>query len=240
MVFNPFIYGGYGLYFLFALPALLFGLWAQYRVQSAYRKYSQVRSYQGLTGAEVARRILDLNGLNNVNIEETRGMLSDNYDPRAKVLRLSPEVYQGNSLASAGVAAHEVGHALQDEQGYAFLQVRSAMVPSVQIGSWLGPIIFIIGFLVQGALGTPLMWVGVGLFAATALFALVTLPVELDASRRAKQWLTDVGLVNNQEIAGVRSVLNAAALTYVAAAIQAISTLLYYGFLLLGAGSRRR
>ncbi len=234
---------GYGLYFLFALPALLFGLWAQSRVQSAYKKYSKVRTYLGLTGAEVARRILDMNGLQNVAVEETRGFLSDNYDPRAKVLRLSPEVYQGNSVASAGIAAHETGHALQDQQGYTALQLRSAMVPSVQIGSWLGPIIFIVGLLLDRAasgIGFPIAVAGLILFALVAVFALITLPVELDASNRAKAILSQSGIIYNQEIVGVNSVLNAAALTYVAAAMQAVSTLLYYGFLLLGSGSRRR
>jgi Zn-dependent membrane protease YugP len=233
-------FAGYGLYFLFALPALLFGLWAQFRVQSAFKKYSQIRTYLGLTGAEVARRILDMNGLQNVAVQETRGFLSDNYDPRGKVLRLSPDVYQGNSIASAGVAAHESGHALQDQQGYVPLQLRAAMVPSVQIGSWLGPIIFIVGFLMQGSFGTTVALIGLVLFAATALFALITLPVELDASNRAKTILAQSGIIYNQEIQGVNAVLNAAALTYVAAAMQAVSTLLYYGFLLLGMGSRRR
>jgi uncharacterized protein len=233
-------FAGYGLYFLFALPALIFGMWAQYRVQSAFKKYSKVRTYIGLTGAEVARRILDMNGLQNVPVQETRGFLSDNYDPRAKVLRLSPDVYQGNSIASAGVAAHESGHALQDQQGYVPLKFRAAMVPSVQIGSWLGPIIFIVGFLINGAFGQTVAIIGLVLFAITALFAIVTLPVELDASNRAKAILSQSGIIYNQEIQGVNSVLNAAALTYVAAAMQAVSTLLYYAFLLLGMGSRRR
>lgn len=236
----PLFFGGYGLYFLFALPALLFGMWAQFRVQSAFRKYSQVRNYTGLSGAQVARRILDLNGLQGIQIQQTGGMLSDNYDPRGKVLRLSPDVYQGISIASAGVAAHETGHALQDQAGYAPLQLRSLMVPSVQIGSWLGPIIFLVGLFIAGTFGTTLAWVGLGLFAATAAFALVTLPVELDASSRARQMLSSSGIIYNDEMKGVSSVLNAAALTYVAAAMQAISTLLYYAFLLMGASSRRR
>lgn len=233
----PYLMPGYGLYFLFALPALILGLWAQARVQSAFRKYSQVRTYTGLTGAEVARRILDTNGLSNVSVEETRGFLSDNYNPRDKVLRLSPDVYRSNSVAAAGVAAHEVGHALQDQQGYAFLQLRSAMVPSVQIGSWLGPIIFILGYLMQA---TPIAWIGLGLFAATAVFAIVTLPVEINASQRAKEWLSTSGILISQDMRGVNSVLNAAAWTYVAAAVQALTTLLYYAFLLLGSSSRRR
>ncbi len=239
-MFFPFSFAGYGLYFLFGLPALLFGLWAQYRVKAAFNKFSKVRTYLGLTGAEVARRILDMNGLQNIAVQETRGMLSDNYDPRAKVLRLSPEVYEGNSVAAAGVAAHESGHAIQDQQSYAPLKLRSAMVPSVQIGSWLGPIIFIVGYFMSGNFGYTVSLIGLVLFAATALFALITLPVELDASRRAKTILAQSGIIYNQEIQGVNSVLNAAALTYVAAAMQAISTLLYYAFLLLGMGSRRR
>lgn len=230
----PFLFGGYGLYMLFALPALLLGLWAQARVQGAFRKYSQVRNYAGLQGAQIARRILDLNGLQDVQVVQTGGVLSDNYDPRGKVLRLSADVYQSNSVAAAGVAAHEVGHALQDQSGYAPLQLRSALVPTVQIGSWLGPIIFIVGFLMQSTAGSTVALFGLIIFAATAVFALVTLPVELDASRRAKQWLADSGLVYNQEMSGVNSVLSAAAWTYVAAAVQAISTVLYYAFLLMG------
>ncbi len=229
---------GFGLYFLFALPALLLGFYAQLRVQGAFNKYSKIKNPIGLTGAEVARRILDSNGLHNVQIEQVNGNLSDNYDPSKKVLRLSQGVYGSNSVAAAGVAAHESGHALQHQQGYALLNLRTAMVPTVQIGSWLGPIIFIIGLLMAGTLGTQLAWIGVILFGATALFAVVTLPVELDASRRAKVALVNGGLVYQTDMQGVNSVLNAAALTYVAAAIQAISTILYYVFLL--GGSRRR
>jgi hypothetical protein len=221
--FNP-------LYLLFSLPALLLGLWAQAKVRSAYGKYSQVRTTTGLTGAQVARRILDINGLYDVAVEQVGGFLSDHYDPRSRVLRLSPDVYRGNSVASAGIAAHETGHALQHQQGYAPLNLRSAMVPSVQIGSWLGPIIFFVGF----AISPKLAWVGLLLFAATAVFALVTLPVEWDASRRAKQLLQSQGIAFSQDMKGINSVLDAAALTYVAAAIQAISTVIYYAFLLMG------
>jgi hypothetical protein len=147
---------------------------------------------------------------------------------------LSPEVYRSNSLAASGIAAHEAGHALQHKEGYAMLQLRSAMVPGVQIGSWLGPIIFMVGLFMTSTFGTTLAWVGLGLFAATAVFSLITLPVEFDASKRAKAWLSDVGIVYQDEMRGVSSVLDAAALTYVAAAIQAISTVLYYAFLLMG------
>lgn len=225
---------GYGLYILFSLPALLLGLWAQAKVKSAFNKYSQVRTARGMAGAQVARMILDSNGLHNVNVEEVNGFLSDHYDPRSKTLRLSPQVYQSPSLAAVGVAAHEAGHAIQDQQGYSALTLRSAMVPSVQIGSWLGPIIFFIGLFMNSALGQSLAWVGLILFGATALFTVVTLPVEFDASKRAKAILVNQGVVSTTELKGVNAVLDAAALTYVAAALQAISTLLYYAFILMG------
>lgn len=225
---------GYALYLMLSLPALLLGLWAQFKVRSAFGKNSQIRTYSGMTGAQVARRILDANGLYNVQVERVDGFLSDHYDPRHRVLRLSPDVYGGNSLAAAGVAAHEAGHALQHAQGYAPLALRSAMVPTVQIGSWLGPIIFIVGLLMINVIGPSLAWLGLILFAAVAAFAVVTLPVEFDASRRAKRLLVAENILVPQEMGGVNAVLNAAALTYVAAAIQAISTLLYYAMLLLG------
>lgn len=228
------MFGGYGLYILFSLPALILGFWAQLKVQSAFSKFSRVRTYAGLTGAQIARRMLDSAGLTHVRVEQSHGFLSDHYDPRAKALRLSPEVYQGNSVAAAGVAAHEAGHAIQDASGYAMLQLRTALVPGVQIGSWLGPILFIIGFFLTPTIGTSIAWLGIGLFALAAVFALVTLPVEFDASNRAKAWLSTSGAIYNEEIRGVNSVLDAAALTYVAAAVQAISTLLYYVFLLMG------
>ena len=223
------------MYFVFALPALLLGMWAQFKVQSAFRKYSQVRSMVGLSGAEVARRMLDMSGLYNVKVEETRGFLSDHYDPSSHVLRLSPDVYRSNSVAAAGVAAHEAGHALQQQDAYAPLSIRTAIVPTVQIGSWLGPVIFILGFLFNSP---QIAWVGIILFAATALFAIVTLPVEFNASNRAKAWLADSGILYQNEMQGVYSVLDAAALTYVAAAAQAVSTLLYYVFLLTGFSRR--
>jgi hypothetical protein len=228
---------GYGLYILFGLPAFLLGLWAQMRVKGAFKKYSKVASARGITGAQAARRILDANGLHHVQVEQVNGFLSDHYDPRAKVLRLSPDVYRSPSLASVGVAAHEAGHALQDQNNYAPLTWRSAMVPTVQLGSWLGPIVFFVGFMMIGALGQmgeTIAWIGLALFAATALFAVVTLPVEFDASKRAKALLVSEGILVPQELDGVNKVLNAAALTYVAAAIQAVMTLLYYAFLLMG------
>ena len=230
--------GGFLLFIIFSIPALLLGLWAQAKIKSSFDKYSRVRTSTGLTGAEVARRMLDQNGLSNVKIEQVRGSLTDHYDPSARVLRLSESVYQVPSVAAAGVAAHEAGHAIQHSTHYGPLKIRSLMVPSVRIGSWLGPILFAIGLALSTQTGTTMATVGLILFSATALFAIVTLPVEFDASKRAKAWLADSGTVYPNEIQGVYSVLDSAALTYVAGAAQAISTVLYYAFLLMG--SRRR
>jgi len=232
MFFNP-------LYLVFALPALLLGLYAQAKVRSSFEKYSRVRSARGITGAQTARHILDENGLQHVTVERVDGFLSDHYDPSSKTLRLSSNVYDTPSLAAVGVAAHETGHALQDQQHYAPLNLRSALVPAVQIGSWLGPIVFMIGFFLSSMVGQSIAWLGIILFGATAVFALITLPVEFDASRRAKQLLVSEGILNSQEIVGVNKVLDAAALTYVAAALQAIMTLLYYVYLLTGSSRRR-
>jgi len=220
------------LYLIISLPALALGFWAQMKVKSAFNKYSRVPAGRATSGAKVARHILDSNGLGHVDVEETRGFLSDHYDPRSRTLRLSPQVYQSNSVAAVGVAAHEAGHALQHSTNYAPLTLRSAIVPGVQIGSWLGPIIFIIGMFLGPGLGFTVSLLGLILFAAVAVFTLVTLPVEFNASKRAKEVLVTQGFVGQQEMQGVNAVLNAAALTYVAAAIQAITTLLYYAFIL--------
>ncbi len=230
--------GGFLIYLIFSIPALLLGLWAQSKIKSSFNKYSQVRTATGLTGAEVARSMLDQNGLSAIKIEPVRGNLTDHYDPSSKTLRLSESVYQVPSIAAAGVAAHEAGHAIQHSKNYGPLKIRSLMVPSVRIGSWLGPILFSIGLLLSTQTGDTMAIVGLVLFSATALFALVTLPVEFDASKRAKAWLADSGTVYPTEIGGVHKVLDAAALTYVAGAAQAISTVLYYAFILLG--NRRR
>ena len=220
------------LYFIISLPALALGLWAQMKVKSTFKKYSTVSAGRGAAGAQVARRILDSNGLGHVNVEESRGFLSDHYDPRSRTLRLSPQVYQSESVAAVGVAAHEAGHAIQHSTNYAPLALRSAIVPGVQIGSWLGPIIFIIGMFMGSGLGFTISLVGLILFAAVAVFTLVTLPVEFNASKRAKEILVTQGFVAQHEMKGVNAVLDAAALTYVAAAIQAITTLMYYAFIL--------
>jgi Zn-dependent membrane protease YugP len=220
------------LYLIFALPALLLAFYAQFRVQSAYRRYSQKSNWQGISGLEAARYLLSGAGLSHVRLEGTPGQLTDHYDPRTETLRLSPQVAHSRSVAALGIVAHEVGHAMQDAQAYAPLRWRTGLVPAVNIGSWLGPILFLIGFLMRAP---SLAWVGVLFFAGSAVFALVTLPVELNASGRALQMLRTAGLVTGgQEEEGVKSVLNAAALTYVAALAQALSTLLYYVFLLTG------
>ncbi len=224
------------LFLILSIPPLLLGLWAQMRVKSAFAQYSNVRSASGISGAQAARRILDMNGLQTVTVERTGGTLSDHYDPRHKVLRLSGDVYQTPSLAAVGVAAHEAGHALQDQQHYGPLRLRSGLVPAVQFGSWLGPIIFMVGLFMSGTLGDSIALLGVLLFGLTAVFALVTLPVEFDASKRAKQQLVSAGILAPQELAGVNKVLDAAALTYVAAAVQAVTTMIYY-LMILG---RRR
>jgi len=228
MFFDP-------LYLVFAIPPLLFGLWAQWRVQYTVSRYANVPTSNGLTGAQVARRLLDAEGLSQVAIEPVAGTLTDHYDPRSKVLRLSESVYGVRSVAAAGIAAHEMGHALQDAAQYAPLALRGMMVPTVQFGSWLGPILFLAGWWMH-LLG--LAWLGLILFAMVALFALVTLPVEFDASRRAQALLASHSVLNQAELSGVNAVLNAAALTYVAAAAQAIANVLYYLTLLTG-GSRR-
>ncbi len=220
---------------LFALPGLLLGLWAQARVRGAFNKYSKIKTMRGLTGAQVARALLDEQGLSHVAVEETQGRLSDHYDPRAKVLRLSPDVYRSQSVAAAGIAAHELGHALQDSHGYTPLKLRSAIVPATQYGTMLAPWLFIAGLLLNI---TALAWVGVILFGVAVVFTLVTLPVEFNASRRAKELLTTSGVLIGDEMLGVNKVLDAAALTYVAAAVSSVGQFLYY-VMLLGGGRRR-
>jgi hypothetical protein len=230
------------LFLLFMVPAMILGFIAQMAVKSKFSQYAKVRTIRGLTGAEVARKILDTNGLRNVSVEEISGFLSDHYDPGSRVLRLSPDVFRTPSISAVGVAAHEAGHALQHATGYAPLQFRSAMVPAVQIGSSLGPLIIIAGIFLEGmfrmsGLGMAIAWLGIGLYGLTTLFALVTLPVELDASSRAKQLLYQYNIVDKGELDGVTSVLNAAAWTYVVAAIGALLQLAYWIFVLMG---RRR
>jgi hypothetical protein len=231
MFFSP-------LFWILAIPGLVLGLWAQSRVKSNFNKYGKVRTLRNVSGAQVARDLLDAQGLYDVAVEETQGMLSDHYDPRSRVLRLSPEVYRTPSVAAAGIAAHEMGHALQHAKGYAPLQLRSTLVPATQFGSNLAPMIFMGGFLLQwlgaASIGYWIAWVGVALFAIAVVFTLVTLPVEFDASRRAKALLQSQGIIIGDEMTGVNKVLDAAAWTYVAAAVAAVGQLLYYVLLLTG------
>jgi Zn-dependent membrane protease YugP len=228
--------------FMLFIVLTILGIIAQSAVQGRFKKYSQVRNSRGLTGAQAAREILDTNGLSHVAIEEVQGRLSDHYDPRKETLRLSPEVARVPSVAAVGVAAHEAGHALQHARGYTPLRLRSAMVPAVQFGSWLGPIIILAGLALQGLmglfeLGNAVAWLGLVLFGLVAIFALVTLPVELNASARAKKQLYQSNIVDQRELAGVNKVLGAAAWTYVVAALAALVQVLYWASLVMG---RRR
>jgi Zn-dependent membrane protease YugP len=227
MFFDP-------LYLLFVLPAFALGLWAQSRVKGNFNKYSRVRTRRSTTGAEVARQLLDAHGLHDVKVEAARGFLTDHYDPRSRTLRLSEATYASPSVAAAGIAAHEAGHALQHAENYGPLAVRSAIVPAAQFGSGLGPWLLMGGLFLQLS---ALAWIGVALYAAATAFTLVTLPVEFDASKRAKALLVRRGIMDSGEMAGVNKVLDAAALTYVAAAVQSILTLLYF-VLRLSGGSR--
>ncbi len=208
----------------FVVP-LAIGLWAQHRVKSTFAKNLQVPVSNGLTGAEVARRVLDANGLQEVPVEETTGSLSDHYDPRNRSVHLSTDVYHGRSVASTAVGSHEVGHAIQHAQSYAFFKVRSAMFPAVAFASQIWVLFLLGGIFLQMA---GLIVVAVGLYSIAVLFQIVTLPVEFDASRRAKGQLRELGLVASNEASGVESVLKAAAWTYVAGALAAIAVLLYY------------
>jgi Zn-dependent membrane protease YugP len=210
-------------YFLYIAPAFLLGLWAQMRIHMTYAQAQ--RLVAPLSGVAAARHILDSAGLQNVQIEQIPGKLSDHYDSRAKVLRLSQEVYQSRTLAAVGIAAHESGHAIQDAVAYSPLKMRNAIVPVAGIGSNAGILMVILGaFLGMNAL---LIWLGIGLFSCVVVFQLVNLPVEFNASNRAKAHLVQLGIINDQELFYVKKVLNAAALTYVAATLQAIMTLLY-------------
>jgi len=226
------------MYLLFALPAMLLAMYAQYRVQSAYKKYSRVRSQRGLTGVDAAQVLIRANGLD-IRTKLIPGNLTDHYDPRNKVMSISEGTARNPSVASVGIVAHELGHAMQDKTNYPLLRLRSGIVPLVNFSSWAGYIVFILGVIVRAS---GLLWLGIILFSAGAVFALLTLPVELDASRRALKMLKDNSLVTSEELGGVKKVLSAAALTYVAAFAQTLSQLAYFIFVALGMGgsSRRR
>ncbi len=217
------------LYFLMVLPPLLLGLYAQWRVKSTFASMSEIPAR--MSGGDAARRMLDAAGLNSVGIEPIEGHLSDHYDPGAKVLRLSPDVYNGHNMAALGVACHEAGHAFQDAQQYAPLVVRNLAVPAANFGSGAGMMMLFGGILLNL---TAVAWIGVILFAAVVVFQVINLPVEFNASTRARQHLVEYGIIAEREEQYVAKVLNAAALTYVAATLQAIMTLLYYVLILLG------
>ncbi len=217
MFFDP-------LYLLVMLPGLALSAWASFKVKSTFNRYSQVRAQSGMSGAEAARELLRRKGIRDVRVEQVSGFLSDHYDPGARALRLSPDVYSGRSLAALGVAAHEAGHAIQHATNYAPLSFRSLVVKPAMIGSNLGMAVVMVGALVNFG---GLIWLGIAMFSAFVLFTLITLPVEFNASSRAVAVLEQTGMINRSESGPTRAVLNAAALTYVAAAISAILTLLY-------------
>jgi Zn-dependent membrane protease YugP len=211
------------LYFLFALPPILLMLWAQWRVKSTYSHAMQVDAR--LSGAAAARHLLDEAGCHDVGIEQTDGFLSDHYDPRARMLRLSPEVYNSRSAAAVGIAAHEAGHALQHAHGYAPLTIRNLAVPAAIVGPWVSIVLLMIGVWINSM---GLIWLGILAYAGILFFQVVNLPVEFDASNRAKAMLTDYRIVDGDGAVAVRKVLNAAGWTYVAATLQTLMTLLYY------------
>lgn len=226
MFFDP-------MYFLWIAPALLLAAWAQFRVKSAYAVAQQVPA--ALSGAAAARHILDSAGLQSVEIEQVDGFMSDHYDPGAKVLRLSPEVYNTRSASAVGIAAHEAGHAMQDAQAYALMGIRNAAVPMASFGSNASILLLILGAALNFKL---LIWLGILAFAGIVFFQLVNLPVEFNASNRAKAQLVSLGICGPQEMPYVRNVLNAAAWTYVAATLQSVLTLLYYIVRFTGQGRR--
>ena len=222
-------------YLIFMVPALLLSLWASFRTRSAFKKYSKVGTLRGMTGAQAAQELLRGAGITDVEIVPTQGFLSDHYNPVNKKLALSPDVYGSNSIAAIGVACHEAGHAIQHATKYMPLWLRSALVPAASIGSWASYIVIMVGMLLMRS--AEMVYFGVFLFSAVVLFQLVTLPVEFDASSRAKRLAVSSGIILEQERVGMDKVLNAAAMTYVAAAVSSLMTLLYY--VMLASGMRR-
>ncbi len=228
-------------YFLFIAPALVLSLWASSSVRRNFNRYSRVPAASGLTGAEAAQRLLNGAGIGDVKVVRTQGLLSDHYNPVSKTLALSEAVYGSRSIAAIGVACHEAGHAIQHARAYAPMWLRSALVPTAKLGSSLGYIVMMLGlFLIWGGGSTAVFMIGVALFSCVLLFQIVTLPVEFDASARAKALVGEHGIVTVQERRGMDKVLNAAALTYVAAVVSTLMTLLYFLMRagVLGGGSR--
>jgi Zn-dependent membrane protease YugP len=222
-------------YLIYMIPAFILMAATSWYVKSAYNKWSQVPARSGLTGAQAAQRLISNASLYGVQIQPVAGQMTDNYDPRTKVLNLSQGVGSGSSVAALAIAAHELGHAMQDSEDYLPLRFRAALVPAVSIGSNLGWVMIMIGLFIGI---TQLAWLGVAVFGLGALFSLATLPVEFDASARAKRMLVSSGLISGDEISGVSTVLNAAALTYVAALVTSVMQLLYY-VSMVGGGRRR-
>ena len=228
------------LWLIIMAPAFIFMIYAQVKVSSTYKKFSKVYNQKGMTGAQAASQLLRSNGLGDVPVETVQGKLTDHYDPSKRVLRLSPEVAGTPSVAAIGIAAHEVGHAVQHKTKYGMMGIRSTLVPAANIGSTLGWVLIFLGVLLMGAsrvLGGFMATAGIILFAMAVLFTLVTLPVEFNASTRARQMIKETGLLVGPEYDGASAVLSAAALTYVAAMLQAVAQLLY--FVLIVFGGRR-
>lgn len=221
------IFDSNGYWLLFAIPGLILGLYAQFKLTSTYGHFSRVPVNSGLSGAEAAREVLDSAGLHNVPVNEVPGHLTDHYDPMKRALFLSSENFHGRSLAAVGVAAHEAGHALQHQASYVYLKLRMAMVPATQFASWAWMGITMLGFILGGAYFYKFIGIAIGIFAVITLFQLITLPVEFDASRRAKEQLLRLGVVGASEAGGVSKVLGAAAMTYVAAMISSVMQLLH-------------
>jgi len=220
----PFFYMDYW-YLILVVPTIILALFAQARVSSTFKTFSDHKSKINITAAEVTRRILDNNGLSYVRVERVNGRLTDHYDPKANVIRLSDSVYDSTSIAAIGVAAHEAGHAVQHATDYVPIKIRNSIIPVANFGSSFAPIIIIFGILLSAE---PLIWTGIILYSAIALFQLVTLPVEFNASGRAVKTLSNMGILDSEEISGAKKVLSAAALTYVAALITTIANLLRF------------
>ncbi|MBM4438667.1 MAG: zinc metallopeptidase [Actinobacteria bacterium] len=233
------------LYLLLIAPAFVLAVWAQTRVRGTYQKYAQVMSSSGVPAYLAARKLLDAVGLFDVDVKRVPGELTDHYDPRHRVLRLSDGVYGSSSLAAVAIAAHEAGHAMQDKVRYPYLVLRSAMVPITTFGSQLGYFLLIIGFILAaatgaGSIGIPIAWLGLILFSTAFVFAVVTLPVEFNASTRALGMMETVGVVRGAERAHAKRVLDAAALTYVAAMFVALMQVVYFALRLLAITGARR
>ncbi|MEJ2739194.1 MAG: zinc metallopeptidase [Dehalococcoidia bacterium] len=226
------------LWFIIMIPPLIFMIYAQSKVNSTFKKYSKIANSQRITGIEAAHNLLRDNGLNNVRVEGVRTRLGDHYDPGKKVLRLSPEVANNPSVAALGIVAHEVGHAVQDKDRYAFLRFRTSLVPAASVGSTLGYIFVILGFIIylfsKSEFALTAVLAGILLFSLAVIFSLITLPVEYNASNRARHMLQSSGMVSAQEYNAASAVLSAAALTYVAATLQAVAQLFYFVLMFMG------